>query len=214
MLLQTIDHFHRTNKSSKRCAVFPFDPDEVMIPPMNRRLLLPALCLLAACGTRENPQSASPAANIDPVPAAATSESPSPTPGTRPVPDTSIALINFERRGCGGACPSYSLRINHRGEIQYEGRSNVPTEGTRTATIPPEKAQELVNKFMELKFFDLELDYAPNPASSDDLATLSMIKEDFAKAVTYRRGDPSSPAALAELEKLLHEAINADQWLK
>lgn len=174
-----------------------------------------AFVCAVGCGSNSNTVSKTPETperpSAETQEIASTSEQ---TPPLQPVPDTSIMSIGFERSGCGGSCPGYSIKVNHLGEVVFDGWANVKAEGEQKASIAPEKAQELAALFMKLNFFDLQNNYADATEAGGDIAKISMVKEDMAKAVIYRRDDPANPPEIAELERALHKELNAGQWIE
>jgi hypothetical protein len=69
-----------------------------------------------------------------------------------PTNDTKITL---ERWGCFGTCPVYKLSISGDGSVVYQGKAYVNSEGIHKSRISRSDAQTLIQRFLDLKFFDM-----------------------------------------------------------
>ena len=69
-------------------------------------------------------------------------------------------VITLERTPCFGTCPAYTVTVNGRGQVIYEGRDFVRVKGTHRTTIDPKAVETLVGEFQGAKFFELENEYS------------------------------------------------------
>ncbi len=63
-------------------------------------------------------------------------------PGAERVPDT--AYVEFERAGCYGTCPIYTVRVAASGEVQFSGERFVCRTGAASQQIDPLAARRLL----------------------------------------------------------------------
>jgi hypothetical protein len=64
--------------------------------------------------------------------------------------------IGLERTRCYGFCPEYSVTIRGDGSVKYVGKYFVAIPGEQTAKIQPDKLQELLRAFDNIRFFSLQ----------------------------------------------------------
>ena len=79
------------------------------------------------------------------------------TPGAVPrqaIPDDFIVPLG--RTTCFGECPAYSVSIDAKGNVRYEGRKFVRVEGIQTDRIPMARVAALAAQIDRILFFELE----------------------------------------------------------
>ncbi|MGI0028702.1 MAG: DUF6438 domain-containing protein [Nitrososphaera sp.] len=123
---------------------------------------------------------------------------------------TEGVIITMERTICFGACPAYSLIIYDNGTLIYEGFAFVAVTGTRTAQIPQDKFEQIVEKFYEINYFSLE-DRYEEPVSDLPSTTTSITVAGVTKSV-YRYG--FGPEELVQLENFIDELVGTERWIK
>src|SRR5688572_17114915 len=64
-------------------------------------------------------------------------------------------LIRLDRTSCFGACPVYSVSIDAKGNVTYEGRKFVKLQGRQTDTIPVATVAALLQTAERIGFFEL-----------------------------------------------------------
>lgn len=85
-------------------------------------------------------------------------------------PDASISL---QRTSCFGPCPIYTVTIDGRGTVTYEGERFVRVVGRHTAQIEPSAVLELLARAEQIRFFDLRDAYRviENPDGTTTMVT-------------------------------------------
>jgi hypothetical protein len=133
------------------------------------------------------------------------------------VPDDLV--ITLERTRCFGACPVYSVTIDAKGNVTYEGRRFVHVEGRATDRIPVARVAALLATARRIGFFDLRDQYLTrkNPDGSEtrvtDLPTtfVTITSEGRTKRVEDYFGAPES---LQEFEQQIDDAAGTKRWIR
>ena len=143
------------------------------------------------------------------VPGAAAQDGP-------PLPDDT--LITLERTQCFGECPVYSVSIDARGNVVYQGKEFVRVAGRRTAQIAPARVAAILQAAERLRFFTLDDQYrfTRNPDGSTGIAS-----DLPTTLVTIRSGGRSkrvedydgAPPGLKELEQLIDVEAGSRRWV-
>ena len=74
--------------------------------------------------------------------------------------------IRLERTACDGGCPAYTLDIDGNGHVTYEGLERVATLGRRAWQVPPEDVVDLVQDFIDARFFAAAPEYRGAPGDT------------------------------------------------
>src|SRR5688572_14545697 len=85
------------------------------------------------------------------------------------VPDDFV--IKLERTSCFGECPVYSVSIDARGNVAYEGTKFVRVEGRQTDRIQVSRVAALLETAERIGFFDLrdQYRYIRNPDGTETI---------------------------------------------
>src|SRR5215471_999076 len=128
------------------------------------------------------------------------------------------AVIRLERTSCYGSCPIYTVTIDARGIVTYEGKRHVRVVGRRTAQAAPSVIAELLAHAERIGFFDFRDAYRgiENPDGSvttvTDLPT--RIVTITANGRTKRVEDyVGAPDSMAEFERDIDEAAGTRRWM-
>jgi hypothetical protein len=70
------------------------------------------------------------------------------------VPDDFV--ISLERTSCFGECPVYSVTIDAKGNVTYDGKKLVRVEGRQNDRIPASSVTALLETVNRIQFFDLQ----------------------------------------------------------
>lgn len=159
------------------------------------RLLIPvaAVALIACAGPLHASQSASQA-----------------------VPDDFV--IKLERTSCFGACPVYSVSVDAKGAVTYEGKKFVRVEGRQTDRIAVSRVAELAATVDRIRFFELDNQYR-YIRNAD--GTTTSVTDLPTTLVTVTRGGQTkqiedyigAPESLHQLEKEVDEAARTKRWI-
>ncbi len=135
---------------------------------------------------------------------------------TPSVPDD--VLITLERTSCFGKCPVYSVSIDAKGNVVYDGTNFVHVTGRRTDKVPTERVAEILERADRLRFFDLKDQYLAIRHPDGSQTIVSDLPTTF---VTITRAGRSkriedyvgAPEGLSELEQLIDEVARTKQWV-
>lgn len=126
--------------------------------------------------------------------------------------------ITLDRGPCFGSCPVYSVMIDANGNVVYQGTMFVAVEGKQTTTISEEQLGALVTAFKDIDFFSLKDSYE---AGATDLSTTTTIltmngrtKTVFNYGVGCDNELGPAPQKLCDLETLIDETVNVNQWVE
>ncbi len=127
--------------------------------------------------------------------------------------DVSGVVIIMRRGPCFGACPQYRLTIRGDGSFDFEGIADVGLAGTASDTMPPEDIQQLVARFDEVRFANLDDFY--RCLASDVPTTVTSISQGSGDDKSVSRCALSSaPDSLAELEDLIDDLTDSQRWVE
>lgn len=127
------------------------------------------------------------------------------------------ALIRLQRTSCLGPCPIYTVTIDARGTVTYEGERSVRVVGRRTAHIETSKVARLLETAERIRFFDLRDAYRviENPDGTTILVT--DLPTTFVTVTANGRTKKvedyvAAPDALAEFEREIDAAAGTKRW--
>jgi hypothetical protein len=138
---------------------------------------------------------------------------------TAPQPDVPRdAIIGLQRTSCLGYCPIYTVTIDARGTITYDGERLVRVVGRRTAQIDPSAVATLLARAERIRFFQMRDAYREieNPdgtrESPSDLPTkiVTITVNGRTKRVEDYVG---APDAIDEFEREIDEAAGTQRWV-
>jgi hypothetical protein len=126
----------------------------------------------------------------------------------QPIPEDFV--IKLERTACFGACPVYSVTIDARGNVAYDGTRFVRVVGRQTDRIAASRVAALVATVDRIGFFELDAKYR------------QLITDLPTTFVTVTRGGRSkliedyfgAPQPLKDLERQIDEAAQTARWIK
>lgn len=126
---------------------------------------------------------------------------------TQAIPDDFV--ISLERTACFGACPVYSVSIDARGNVTYDGAKFVRTVGRQTDRVPVPRVAALVQLVDRIRFFELDDKYRE---LITDLSTtfVTVTRDGRRKRIEDYFGAPES---LKQLERAIDETARTAQWI-
>src|SRR5262245_44768235 len=64
-------------------------------------------------------------------------------------------VIELERTSCFGPCPIYTVTIDSKGNVTFDGKEHVRVKGRATARVAPSRAAALLETAERIGFFSL-----------------------------------------------------------
>jgi hypothetical protein len=128
------------------------------------------------------------------------------------------ALIRLQRTSCFGPCPIYTVTIDARGTVTYEGDRSVRVVGRRTALIDKSTVAGLLAKAESIRFFEMRDAYR---VIEHPDGTVSMVTDLPTKFVTVTANGRTkkvedyvaAPDSLAEFEREIDAAAGTKRWV-
>jgi uncharacterized protein DUF6438 len=127
-------------------------------------------------------------------------------------------MISLQRTACFGPCPVYTVKIDARGRVTYEGEKFVRVVGRQIARIDRSAVGKLLAHAERIHFFDMRNAYRAieNPDGS-----MTMVTDLPTKIVTVTANHRTkrvedyvgAPDALAEFEVAIDEAAGTQRWV-
>ncbi len=127
-------------------------------------------------------------------------------------------LIRLQRTSCFGPCPIYTVTIDARGTVTYEGERFVRVIGRRTAQIETSIVAGLLTRAERIRFFQMRDAYRviENP---DGTVTSVTDRPTMAVTVTVNGRTKkiedyvAAPDSLAEFEREIDAAADTKRWV-
>lgn len=130
------------------------------------------------------------------------------------------AFIRLSRGPCFGRCPVYTVSIDAKGLVAFDGKRNVTQPGEHARQRNPGDFAELLREIEALGVFDHGGSYVPgNPACGQyatDLPSAALLVSDGTREVRVEHylGCKDAPASLRAIEDLVDERTGASTWIK
>jgi len=128
------------------------------------------------------------------------------------------ALIRLQRTSCLGPCPIYTVTIDARGTVTYEGERFVRVVGRRTAQIDKALVATLLSRAERIRFFQMRDAYRviENPDGTVGMATDLPTK--FVSVTVNGRTKNvedylAAPDALGDFEREIDAAAGTKRWV-
>lgn len=128
------------------------------------------------------------------------------------------ALIRLQRTSCLGPCPIYTVTIDSRGTVTYEGERSVRVVGRRTAQIDTSLVAGLLARAERIRFFEMRDTYRviENPDG-----TVSLVTDLPTKFVTVTVNGRTkkvedyvaAPDSLVDFEREIDAAAGTKRWV-
>ena len=127
-------------------------------------------------------------------------------------------MIRLQRTSCYGPCPIYTVTIDARGTVTYEGERSVRVVGRRTAHIDTSIVASLLARAESIRFFQMRDAYRviENPDGTVGLVTDLPTK--FVTVTVNGRTKKvedyvAAPDSLAEFEREIDAAGGTKRWV-
>ena len=128
------------------------------------------------------------------------------------------ATIQLQRTQCYGSCPVYSITIDARGTVTYEGERFVRVVGRQTARVPRSSVADLLATAHRIQFFYLRDAYRGVEMPSGSVATASDLPTKIVTITANGRtkrvqDDLGAPDNLASFERQIDDAAGTKRWV-
>jgi hypothetical protein len=126
--------------------------------------------------------------------------------------------IKLERTSCFGACPVYSVTIDAKGKVTYDGKKFVRVEGRQVDQIPVSRVAELAATVERIRFFDLNDEYRVIRNADGTTTMVTDLPTTFITATMGGRSKViidyvGAPESLKELETQIDETARTKRWI-
>lgn len=110
------------------------------------------------------------------------------------------------RSSCFGQCPSYTLRINHRGQVSYDGLMFTNLKGKHTKMLSAKEMKKLVRLIEEADLFSYEDSYDDTRVTDLPSVTIEYSRGGKSKKIYNRIGGPKALSDFCvKIDKLIGE---------
>src|SRR3954469_18218451 len=128
------------------------------------------------------------------------------------------ALIRLQRTSCYGPCPIYTVTIDARGTVTYEGERSVRVLGHRTGHIEPSTVAGLLARAGRIRFFQMRDAYRVIENPDGTVFEVSDLPTTFVTVSVNGRTKTvedyvAAPDSLAEFEREIDTAANTKRWV-
>jgi hypothetical protein len=129
-----------------------------------------------------------------------------------PTYDISSVRITLERTTCAyDGCPVYTLEINGRGGVNYNGKESVAVLGRRSSQITADQVRLLVAEFESIGFCTLPDEYSGHYHHPDTRTTIATPL--CTKTVIRGNTIDQESRPVIVLENRIEEIVNSAQWV-
>lgn len=118
--------------------------------------------------------------------------------------------VYFDRSGCFGPCPAYTVIFYADGRARYTGKSNVDSVGVYEGTVDADRMMSLVAAFDASEFRSMN-DIYDEDVTDIATRTVRYRRFDSTKTVTDRF---NAPPALRALESTIDSVAATIRWRK
>jgi hypothetical protein len=130
-------------------------------------------------------------------------------------PDASISL---QRTSCFGPCPIYTVTIDARGTVTYDGEQFVRVIGRRTAQIDTSSVAGLLATADRIRFFEMRDAYRVIENPDGTVGTVTDLPTKFVTVTVNGRTKKvedyvAAPDSLSEFEHEIDAAAGTKRWV-
>jgi hypothetical protein len=128
-------------------------------------------------------------------------------------PAMAEVVATFERQGCYGWCPIYTLSIHADGRVDYHGERFVKVRGDAHARLTAAQLAELDRAFAKADYFALANEYTGYDMTDMPTSITSYTHGGRTKSITHYHGDQKAPQALYDLEDSIDRIVEVTRWI-
>ena len=141
----------------------------------------------------------------------------SPSLPAQTVPDD--FLITLERTSCFGECPAYSVSIDARGTVTYEGKDHVRVQGRQLDRVDVSRVAALAATVERIGFFKMEEQYRTEQSPAGISLQVSDRPTTYVTVRSHGRSKRvedylNAPAELRQLEEQIDETAGTQRWTR
>lgn len=127
-------------------------------------------------------------------------------------PESAYVVTSIQKQPCFGKCPVFEARVYSDGKVVYNGIRFVERMGIHEAYLSEAELQKIIDKALEIEFFELAMAY---PINGERIV-------DFPSTVTYFKyqdqehkvlNNHNAPNQLIEYENYLIDFLNNLTWI-
>jgi len=128
------------------------------------------------------------------------------------------ALIRLQRTSCFGPCPIYTVTIDARGTVTYEGERSVRVVGRRTAQIDASIVAGLLARAEGIRFFEMRDAYRVIENPDGTVSVVTDLPTTFVTVTVNGRTKKvedyvAAPDSLAKFEREIDAAAGTKRWV-
>jgi hypothetical protein len=128
------------------------------------------------------------------------------------------ALIRLQRTSCYGPCPVYTVTIDARGTVTYEGERAVRVLGRQTARVHASVVTKLLEKAAAIRFFEMRASYRAIENPDGSVTTVTDRPTQFVTVTMRGRTHTvedyvAAPDSLEEFEGEIDVAAGTKRWV-
>ena len=127
-------------------------------------------------------------------------------------------IISLQRTSCFGPCPVYTVKIDARGSVTYEGEKFVRVVGRQIARVDRSVVARLLTHAERIHFFDMRNAYRSIDNPDGSTTTVTDLPTKIVTITSNRRTKRvedyvGAPATLEEFERAIDEAAGSNRWV-
>ena len=128
------------------------------------------------------------------------------------------ALIRLQRTSCFGPCPIYTVTIDARGTVTYEGERSVRVVGRRTAQVDKSIVARLLATADSIQFFEMRDAYRVIENPDGTATSVTDLPTKFVSVTVNGRTKTvedyvAAPDSLGEFEREIDTAAGTKRWV-
>jgi hypothetical protein len=131
---------------------------------------------------------------------------------TENAPEPGDGSVELWRTGCFDSCPSYSVKVDASGRVDFYGMAYTCESGARSAEISPAIARELISDIAEAGFFDLSWNQGNYIADASD-STIELRHGGQRRSLPNIGMDSNAPRLLRKISGAIDSVAGTQRWL-
>ena len=123
-------------------------------------------------------------------------------------------LVKLVRGTCEGSCPGYTLTLDSKGKVTWDGRFFVQQKGLATKTIARRGLDSIVRKIEEMRFFNFQKGERLCTDTPDVLVEITMTRKvKSSKHDSCSQEKTAEGQQVAELARHIEKVAGIEQWV-